>query len=1187
MVSGVCSRSRPLLQWAQFSTPYEAAMIGTNVDQFRILQAMGSSPIADSYLAVHSQTGAKFVLKALKPSAMAQESFKKALLTETVQLIKLSHPNVVTPSNLLEVGGRLFLVFEHVEGQTIAEMLRTQKERLAVDGVLRIFKDLLRGFGYAHTEGLVHNLLHPGSILVTPDGEARILGFGWTYQREKERQTSEQERLYYAHYFAPERFNNPDTRDVRTNLYSLGTLLYQILLGRPPFTANSLFELEMAHVQNPVENPRTYRPDLPKGLSTTINKALAKRPEDRFQTALEFYKEIEKVESMRRSELFQEDFVKGFGEIDALEGTGVFKEPGDSSASFKIEDAFSESSMDFNFDLPSEAEPADRDNQETVRDLNFSMDAVASHIPATPAKPAPAKAEGPSAATDFSFEADFGSMEWGASEPPAEPMQKAATPAPAPSAGLDEMGNFDFGDFSSDVKGVDLDASMSGYHAPSVTDPSFHKPDEFSFDVENDPAALHKPAAAPGKTSSLQTEDGAFSFDLDVAPEPSRANDQEDFSQEEQEAAPMVRRNRDGLKSSLEAAERKQAAASPPIRVRRVMEPKILIFTGALGLVAVALLGLWLYSGMQKKGQRKALQSIQVLRVERKYEEALAALETRIAGASGKFKRDLGDLRNQVEKEKLELEVQVAALLDRARQQEMSGQVFHDGQNDSVASYRKVLELMPENAQAQAAMQDILKNQLAEVETHLAAGKSLEALRQLKSLTAAFPDDAALSERAGALREKLVAENASTLKMEINQLFQKDQLEKIPPLFLELKEIEPQSDFVTEMNRMLVSAYLRKGEEARARTDFENAYSYFQTALEIDPSQNQLKKDLEELKSETQRVRIERNQTLLEEAQSARDWPGMFKHATELNRLDPGNMSAHNALIQTNDHVQATFMDAERKRELGQYRQAADLYKEIFTINSDPQAEELMRKYAQWAPPPGMAFVPGGAFTMGSYFEPDARPGREVTLPAFFIGATEVTNAQFQKFIEARPEWAPGKIKAEYHDGNYLKGWSGARHPADEGDFPVRNVCWFAAVAYAEFAGKRLPTEAEWEKAAGGGNMGKKYWWGDTADAKMAVYEFYPAKQPARAGSFPANAYAIHEILGNVAEWVLDAYDPAFYPKAPSASPVNEGPGLKVVRGGHFKSRSRDLAVYRRDKRDPRTCDPTIGFRVAQSTRGD
>jgi len=1157
-------------------------MIGTNVDQFRILQAMGSSPIADSYLAVHGQTGAKFVLKALKPNAMAQESFKKAMLTETVQLIKLSHPNVVTPSNLLEVGGRLFLVYEHVEGQTIAEMLRRQKERLAVDGVLRIFKDLLRGFGYAHTEGLVHNLLHPGSILVTPDGEARILGFGWSYQREKERQSSEQERLYYAHYFAPERFNNPDTRDVRANLYSLGTLLYQILIGRPPFTANSLFELEMAHVQTAVENPRTYRPDLPKGLSTTINKALAKRPEERFQTALEFYKEIEKVESMRRSELFQEDFVKGFGEIDALEGTGVFKEPGDSSASFKIEDAFGESSMDFNFDLPSEAEPADRDNQETVRDLNFSMDAVASHFPAAPAKPTPAEPEAAQRAEDFSFDADFGSMEWGAAEPAAAPQEAKAAAGLAPSAGLDEMGNFDFGDFSSEVKGVDLDASMSGYHAPAVTDPGFHKPDEFSFDIESEPARTHEEVAAPARASSLQTEDGAFSFDLDAVPTPRVAP-----AQEELEPAPMVRRNRDGLKSSLEAAERKPAATTPPTRARKGMEPKILLLTGALGVAAAALIGLWLYSGMQKKSQKRTLQSIQVLRAERRYQEALSELESRIAGASGKFKGDLGELRNQVEKEKLELEVQVATLLERAREQEMSGLAFSDGQNDSVASYRKVLELVPENAQAKAALQDILKNKLAEVETRLAEGKSLEALRQLNRLTAAFPKDAALKERATALREKLVAEKASTLKMEINQFFQRDQLDKIPPLFLELKEIEPQSDFVTEMNRMLVSAYLRLGEEARTRTDFEKAYSYFQTALEIDPTQSQLKKDLEELKAETQRVRIERHQSLLEEAQSNKNWPALFKHAYELNLLDPGNMNAHNALIQTNDHVQATFLDADRKRELGQYRQAADLYKEIFAINGDPRAEELMRKYAQWAPPPGMAFVPGGSFTMGSFFEPDARPSREVTLPAFFIGATEVTNAQFQKFIEARPEWAPGRIKPEYHDGNYLKDWTGAKHPADQGDFPVRHVCWFAAVAYAEFVGKRLPTEAEWEKAAGGGNMGKKYWWGDTADAKMAVYEFYPAKQPAKAGSFPANAYAIHEILGNVAEWVQDAYNPTFYQNAPGTSPLNEGPGLKAVRGGHFKSRSRDLAVYRRDKRDPRTCDPSIGFRVAQSTRGD
>ena len=115
---------------------------------------------------------------------------------------------------------------------------------------------------------------------------------------------------------------------------------------------------------------------------------------------------------------------------------------------------------------------------------------------------------------------------------------------------------------------------------------------------------------------------------------------------------------------------------------------------------------------------------------------------------------------------------------------------------------------------------------------------------------------------------------------------------------------------------------------------------------------------------------------------------------------------------------------------------------------------------------------------MGSADE-DARdneqPVHTVHLDAFYMDVFEVTNAFFKAFVDANPHWQKNLIMDEFHDGDYLLHWSGNNYPSGKGNHPVTFVSWYAAMAYAEWAGKRLPTEAEWEYAARGGVAGKKY----------------------------------------------------------------------------------------------------------------
>ncbi|RKU09377.1 hypothetical protein C6501_15285 [Candidatus Poribacteria bacterium] len=188
----------------------------------------------------------------------------------------------------------------------------------------------------------------------------------------------------------------------------------------------------------------------------------------------------------------------------------------------------------------------------------------------------------------------------------------------------------------------------------------------------------------------------------------------------------------------------------------------------------------------------------------------------------------------------------------------------------------------------------------------------------------------------------------------------------------------------------------------------------------------------------------------------------------------------------------------------------------------------------------GMVLIPAGEFQMGS---PDPDPEcrqhlvHTVYTDAFYMDIHEVTNAEFKAFVEANPEWRKENIYQGYAEG-YLTIWRDNNYPEGDADHPVTFVSWYAAMAYAKWVGKRLPTEAEWEKAARGGLESKQFPWGDTlpdgtqcnfADkntdfkwSNMDVDDGY--KRTAPVGSYPANGYGLYDMAGNVWEWCLDAF---------------------------------------------------------------
>ncbi len=204
----------------------------------------------------------------------------------------------------------------------------------------------------------------------------------------------------------------------------------------------------------------------------------------------------------------------------------------------------------------------------------------------------------------------------------------------------------------------------------------------------------------------------------------------------------------------------------------------------------------------------------------------------------------------------------------------------------------------------------------------------------------------------------------------------------------------------------------------------------------------------------------------------------------------------------------------------------------------------INKSSAEWLfPPEGMVLIPAGWFLMGSpegVGGSDEHPQHKVWVDAFWIDRYEVTNAQYEKFMKATGHSVP----EFWNDDDFNKP-----------EHPVVGVSWDDAVAYAQWAGKRLPTEAEWEKAARGGLVGKRYPWGDGISHYNANFEGTEGRDrwngTSPVGSFPPNRYGLYDMAGNAWEWCADWYGYNYYSSSPERNPKGPNIGkLRSLRGG-------------------------------------
>ena len=246
--------------------------------------------------------------------------------------------------------------------------------------------------------------------------------------------------------------------------------------------------------------------------------------------------------------------------------------------------------------------------------------------------------------------------------------------------------------------------------------------------------------------------------------------------------------------------------------------------------------------------------------------------------------------------------------------------------------------------------------------------------------------------------------------------------------------------------------------------------------------------------------------------------------------------------------------------------------------------------------PENMVLIPAGQFEMGSNDNEPFQDQRVYTVHvnAFYMDIHAVTNIEYKQFLIENPSWQKNQIEDKFHDGDYLLNWVGNNYPTEKANHPVTWVSWYSAMAYAMWAGKRLPTEAEWEYAARGGLSGKKYPWGDMLSAARANYD-RSVGDTTVVGKYSANGYGLYDMSGNVWEWCLDLYDDDFYFTSPRKNPrsgTNEPEWIidnfmeitteRVLRGGGWSALPQSICAAYRLRLSPVNTTYDYGFRCVQ-----
>ncbi|NSW53878.1 MAG: protein kinase [Anaerolineae bacterium] len=272
------------------------ALIGKQIDRYQIVAQLGEGGMATVYKAFDTRLERHVALKVITTQQQTSEQFLKRFEREAKALAKLSHPNIVHVHDYGEQDGQPYLVMEFIDGGTLKNRMGSP---IAYQEAARLLIPIAKALGYAHKQDIVHRDVKPANILLQRNGEPMLSDFGIAKVLETDQPQLTQMGVGIGtpEYMAPEQ-GQGGAIDRRADIYSLGLVLYELVTGRKPFTADTPMAVVWKQVTEPLPDPRQYVPSLPPFVSTVLQKALQKRPADRYQTMEELVHVLEQIATL-------------------------------------------------------------------------------------------------------------------------------------------------------------------------------------------------------------------------------------------------------------------------------------------------------------------------------------------------------------------------------------------------------------------------------------------------------------------------------------------------------------------------------------------------------------------------------------------------------------------------------------------------------------------------------------------------------------------------------------------------------------------------------------------------------------------------------------------------------------------------------------------------------------------------
>ena len=267
-------------------------LIGTLFDgRYQVVRKLGAGGMANVYLAEDQELGRRVAIKILNDRHANDEQFVERFRREAKNAAALSHPNIVSIYDRGEAEGTYYIAMEYLDGRTLKELI-VQRGPAPVTVSVEYARQVLSALRFAHRHGIVHRDIKPHNVLVDAEGRVKVTDFG--IARAGASQMTEAGSIVgTAQYLSPEQARGTDV-DQRSDLYSLGVVLYELITGTLPFNGDTPVEIAMKHLSTVPELPSERRPDVPRDLDLIVMRALAKDPDDRYESAEEMDADLER-----------------------------------------------------------------------------------------------------------------------------------------------------------------------------------------------------------------------------------------------------------------------------------------------------------------------------------------------------------------------------------------------------------------------------------------------------------------------------------------------------------------------------------------------------------------------------------------------------------------------------------------------------------------------------------------------------------------------------------------------------------------------------------------------------------------------------------------------------------------------------------------------------------------------------